>query len=299
MSTPAAPKAASTEHPVKQQSDLLPTLFGEGYDAYQIHASNFLISFVIHTVVVALLIWSAYWVTSHREEIKTQITQVFSPDDVSPYVLQPSKTQVGGGGGGGDRDKLQAPKGGLPKQSMQQITPPAVVIRNPNPKLAVEATVVVPPNITLPHSAQLGDPMSGILNGPPSNGTGSGGGIGSGYGGGVGSGRGPGVGPGRGGGIGGGVYRVGGGVTAPRTLYDPEPEYSEEARKARYQGTVVLRIVVGPDGRAHDVHIQRSLGMGLDEKAIETIQKWRFEPSRKDGQAVAVMVDVEINFRLY
>ncbi len=84
----------------------------------------------------------------------------------------------------------------------------------------------------------LGNPMSSIPSGPPSNGTGAGGGIGSGYGGGVGSGTGPGVGPGRGGGIGGGVFRVGGGVSAPRALDTPDPEYSEEARKAKYQGTV-------------------------------------------------------------
>jgi TonB family protein len=58
-------------------------------------------------------------------------------------------------------------------------------------------------------------------------------------------------------------------------------------------------VVVGPDGRVHDLRIQRSLGMGLDEKAIEAVKTWRFEPSRKDGQAVAVEVNVEVNFRLY
>ena len=81
-----------------------------------------------------------------------------------------------------------------------------------------------------------GDPLGKL--GPPSNGPGSGGGIGSGNGGGVGSGKGGGFGPGEGGGVGGGVFRVGGGVTAPALLYKVEPEYSEEARKAKYQGTV-------------------------------------------------------------
>ena len=107
------------------------------------------------------------------------------------------------------------------------------------------------------------------------------------------------MGPGWGGGIGGGAYRVGGGVTAPRVIYAPDPEFSEEARKAKFQGTVVLWLIVGVDGRTHEIRIQRSLGMGLDEKAIEAIRQWRFDPSRKDGIPVAVQINVEVNFRLY
>jgi len=157
--------------------------------------------------------------------------------------------------------------------------------------------VVVPPDIKLPQTGPLGDPMAAV--GPPSNGPGFGGGIGSGSGGGVGSGRGPGVGPGWGGGIGGGPYRVGGGVSAPRAIFSPDPEYSEEARKAKYQGTVVLWVVVGADGRPHDLRVTRSLGLGLDEKAMEAVRTWKFEPAKKDGQAVAVQVNIEVNFRLY
>ena len=115
----------------------------------------------------------------------------------------------------------------------------------------------------------------------------------------MGSGYGPGVGPGHGGGIGGGAYRVGGGVSAPKVLYQPEPEYSEEARKNKWQGTVLLRIIVGTDGRAHDISVIQSLGMGLDEKAIEAVKTWRFEPGRNLGQAVPVEVAVEVNFHLY
>jgi periplasmic protein TonB len=173
-----------------------------------------------------------------------------------------------------------------------------VVVRNENPKLPVDPTVVGPPRIQLPQLGRPGDLLSGLL-GPPSSGTGSGGGIGSGSGGGVGPGYGPGVGPGSGGGIGGGVYRVGGGVTAPRPVYAPDPDYSEEARKAKFQGTVVLWMVVGPDGRPRDIRVARSAGMGLDEKALEAVRTWRFEPGRKDGQPVAVQVNVEVSFRLY
>jgi TonB family protein len=230
----------------------------------------------------------------------TEITTLIAPtDDVPP--LPPSKTQVGGGGGGGDRDKFQASKGKLPKLAMEQITPPMVVVRNDHPKLAVEPTVVIPPEVKLAavNLPNLGDPMSHLPSGPPSNGTGAGGGIGSGYGGGVGSGTGPGVGPGEGGGIGGGVFRVGGGVSPPRTLYDPEPEYSEEARKAKYQGVCVLYVEVGADGRPRNIRVVRTLGLGLDEKAMEAVKTWKFEPGMKDGKPVAVAVNIEVTFHLY
>lgn len=236
--------------------------------------------------------------TPVQEEVVTLIAPPLS--EYMPISQKPEDT-IGGGGGGGDRDLLQAPKGRLPKQAMEQFTPPAVVVRNPEPKLAMEPTVVVPPAVRLPtvNTPNLGDPMAAIPAGPPSSGTGSGGGIGSGAGGGVGSGDGPGVGPGRGGGIGGGVFRVGGGVSAPRAVHTPDPEYSAEARKAKYQGTVVLWLIVDPEGRPRDIKVARQLGMGLDQKAMEAVRNWRFEPAMKDGQPVAVQINVEVNFRLY
>ncbi len=232
----------------------------------------------------------------------TQQITLVAPD-ISDYMplSQKRNDQIGGGGGGGDHDKMVAPKGKLPKFSMQQITPPAMVIRNDNPKLAVTPTVVVPPQVKLATAAalNLGDPKSALPAGPASNGTGLGGGIGSGSGGGIGSGTGPGVGPGRGGGIGGGVFRVGGGVSAPRVLENPSPDYSEEARKAKYQGTVVLWLIVDANGKPRDVRVARSLGMGLDQKAIEAVRQWKFQPAMKDGTPVAVQINVEVNFHLY
>jgi TonB family protein len=112
-------------------------------------------------------------------------------------------------------------------------------------------------------------------------------------------GEGPGVGAGRGGGFGNGPYRVGGEVSAPHAIYDPEPEYSEEARKAKYQGVVVLQVVIGADGRPRDIRVARTLGMGLDQKAIGAVRQWRFEPALKGSQPVAVVVNIEVNFRLY
>lgn len=275
---------------------VLPTLFGEGYGEYRPHTGPFVFSYLANVLIISLVMWSGHWMFAHREEVKQRVEGLVT--DISPYVLPPSAREAGGGGGGGDRDKLQASKGSPPKFAAEQITPPMVVRRNEDPKLTADATVIGPPQLTLPQTAVVGDPLSGVL-GPPSNGTGSGGGIGSGSGGGVGSGRGPGVGPGAGGGIGGGLYRVGGGVSAPKTLFAPDPEYSEEARKAKYQGTVLLWLVVGPDGRPRDLRIVRSVGMGLDEKALDAVRTWRFEPARKDGQPVAVQIQVEVSFRLY
>ncbi len=267
---------------------------------YSYKKNGVLGSTVAHVILLAVIIGGTMLARRVVQHIThaPNITTLIVPGDVPP--LPPSKTKVGGGGGGGDRDKLQASKGKLPKFSMQQIVPPMAVVRNQNPKLTAEPTVVVPPDIKLASNnlPNLGDPMSGVV-GPPSNGTGSGGGIGSGAGGGVGSGSGPGVGPGYGGGIGGGVFRVGGGVSAPKTLYAPDPEYSEEARKAKYQGTCVLWLIVGPDGRPRDIRIARSLGLGLDEKAIEAVKQWKFEPAMKDGKPVAVQINVEVDFRLY
>jgi periplasmic protein TonB len=255
----------------------------------------------VHAVLIALLIGGTMFARRQVTVAKVNgpVMPILSDSDIP--ALPPSKTQVGGGGGGGDRDKLAATKGKLPKLAMEQFTPPMVVVRNENPKLPMEPTVVVPPQIKLAMNnlPNLGDPMAAIPNGPLSNGTGSGGGIGSGSGGGVGSGEGPGVGPGRGGGIGGGVFHVGGGVSAPRPIFQPDPEYSEEARKAKYQGTVVLGLVVGPDGRPRDMKVLRSLGLGLDEKAIDAVKNWRFDPALKDGKPVAVYISVEVDFRLY
>jgi TonB family protein len=101
------------------------------------------------------------------------------------------------------------------------------------------------------------------------------------------------------GGVTGGVQGgVASGVTAPIPLFKPEPEYSEAARKAKYQGTVVMAVTVDATGRVGDAKVIRSLGLGLDEKAIEAVQKWRFRPGTKDGKAVAVQTEVEMSFRL-
>jgi len=252
-------------------------------------------SFVVSTGFQVLVVAAAFWVFSIPAVQKTMLrgAAVFLPD------LAPADVKINkGGGGGGNRSPLPASKGALPKVAPRQFTPPSAVIQNPNPKLTMDPTILAPPDVQMPNvnMSQYGDPLAKL--GPPSNGPGYGGGIGSGHGGGVGPGGGGGYGPGSDGGFGGGAFKVGNGVTAPIVLYKKEPEYSEEARKAKYQGTVVLYIEVDPSGRAVNPKVVRSLGLGLDEKALEAVRQWKFKPGYKDGKPVTVAATIEVNFRL-
>jgi TonB family protein len=94
------------------------------------------------------------------------------------------------------------------------------------------------------------------------------------------------------------ALRIGGGVTAPKVLSKVEPEYTEEARTAKYQGTVVLAVEIRPDGFADNIRVVRGLGLGLDENAMTAVRQWQFQPGTKDGAAVTVQATIEVNFRL-
>jgi TonB family protein len=95
------------------------------------------------------------------------------------------------------------------------------------------------------------------------------------------------------------VYKIGNGVTPPRVIRQSDPEFSEKARRAHFQGTCILGLIVGEDGMPRSIKIIRPLGMGLDEKAIETVRAWKFEPASKDGKPVAVEIAIEVDFHLY
>lgn len=253
-------------------------------------ATSGLGSLAVHVVILGLMIW-----LGTNKAIQQQITKV-TGIELAPPILKPAPKQSGGGGGGGDRSPTPVSKGKLPKPAPKQFVPPTVVVRNEQPKLEMAPTIVadaMPPNVDM---TVFGDPLAGVR--APSNGTGSGAGIGSGKGGGVGSGTGQGAGPGSGGGFGGGAYRIGNGVSAPVALFKPDPEYSEEARKAKFQGSVMLQIVVDENGNPKDIKVIRPLGLGLDEKAIEAVQKWRFRAGILNGKPVPVRANVEVNFRL-
>jgi TonB family protein len=287
--TPAPPPLDLTSKPV-----LVRDIWGQ----YGRQKKSWAMSLALQSAVVL----SLFAVGSNRtvQQKVVQFIPLLDPalSEYEPPAAPPRDKLAHGGGGGGDGSPLAASRGRLPKPSLRQFTPPVAVVNNPDPKLTMEPTILAPPDVRLPevNMAQYGDPLAKI--GVASNGPGSGGGIGSGEGGGVGSGRGGGFGPGAGGGTGGGVFRVGGGVSAPTLISKVEPEYSEEARKAKYQGTVLLYVEVDPSGRAQNVRVVRSLGLGLDEKAIEAVRKWRFRPGYRDGRPVTVVATIEVNFRL-
>jgi protein TonB len=283
--------------PLKLESTPIPVK--DIWGSYNYKKNGALGSTAAHLFVLGLIIGSTF-ITMRRPvppSSKPQIrTTLIVPDD---YPLKPSRTQAGGGGGGGDGDLLQASLGRLPRSSMQQITPPVAVLRNPSPKLVAEATVIAPPDIKMVMNDRpdFGDPKSSAII--PSNGPGARGGIDDGSEGGVGPGHGRGVGPGDEAGWGGDAFRMGKGVTPPRVIYQTDPEFSEEARKAKHQGNCVLDLIVDATGRPTKIRVLNALGMGLDEKAIESVKNWKFEPGKKDGRDVAVEIAVEVDFHLY
>jgi TonB family protein len=255
-----------------------------------------ILSLGTHAVLCALILLFALdqWHTRQLQK-KMMATTV----DVTPFMPAANlKDTMGGGGGGGNHELLEASKGKLPKFAKTQIAPPQI-LRIDNPKLAAEPTVVMP-QIKLPDAQMpdLGVPQSSQVA-FASQGSGSGSGFGSGSGGGIGSGHGNGIGPGEGGGYGGGLYHVGGGVSNPILIYAPDPEFSDEARRAKYQGVCVVGLIVDPMGDPQHVRIVRPLGMGLDEKALAAVKAYKFKPAMLKGKAVAVEVDIEVNFRIY
>jgi TonB family protein len=257
---------------------ILPTLFGAGYGNYPVRRGNFAISLAVHAGLLAIVATWGLWLTDGAE-VRPQVISILHTE-ISPVRVSSSS---GTGGGGGEHQKLPDSKGSLPRFTRQQLTPPTIVVPREAPKLAVEMTLLGPPELSETQTSQVGNPLSEMI-GPPSNGSGTGGGIGTGQGGGIGGGT--------------GAYRVGGGVSAPFAIFDPDPEYSDEARQAKFQGTVMLSVVVGTDGRPREIRVQRSLGMGLDEKAVAAVRGWKFRPGMKDGVPAAVQINIEVVFRL-
>jgi TonB family protein len=225
------------------------------------------------------------------------------------FIASDSDTQSGGGGGGGNRQSGPIRRAeGVGHDSV------TVPVRKPAaPVAAVAELAAVADSYEVSSMAGLvldAKPLAsgtqdqiGLLTGGVSSGTstgpGSGGGAGSGVGTGIGPGTGPGIGPGSGGGIGGGVYHPGGSVTSPRVLTKVAPRYNDDALFRRVQGTVALELVVTKEGRPSEIRIVSSLDPGgLDQQAIEAVERWRFEPGRLAGAPVDVVVTVMLDFSI-
>ncbi|MGA8074660.1 MAG: energy transducer TonB [Candidatus Acidiferrales bacterium] len=260
------------------------------------------LSLAIHVVVLVLILVPLLPEIMSPHTTQARNYTVTPLDGLSPYMpkLPAGGKKAGGGGGGGEHNPIPASRGRLPKASYTQLAPPSV---HPpaNPRLQVPATILAVPDIKLqsPNLPNYGDPMAKLIT--DSNGTGGGGGIGTGQGTGVGSGDGAGVGPGHGWNTGGGYPSAGtGGYGIPECLFCPQPQFSDEAVKSKYMGTVTLQAIITADGRATDIHVVQGAGMGLDEKAIEGVRTWRFRPAvGPDGKPATVRQTIEVTFRLY
>jgi TonB family protein len=247
------------------------------------------VSITIHTGAIALVL-----LVSNRFAAQSPVAgRTLAVPLIAPYVPKmPSLNAVGGGGGA--HQSAPATAGHLPKIAPRQFVPPTLEIASARPKLAMDMSIEAPdamPDRQLPN---LGDPLARLLSG--SGGTGGPLGIGNAKGTGVGNRRGPGAGEGDD--ITGPVYRAGNGVTGPVLIHSVEPEFSEDARRAKYTGTVTLRADIDEKGHPRNLRLVRRLGMGLDEKAMEAVIQWLFRPGTKDGKAVAVSALIEVSFHL-
>jgi protein TonB len=177
----------------------------------------------------------------------------------------------------------------MPEFAKIQITPPkipvATRVQMPDPSIEAQPDLKMA-NSNMPN---LGDPKSPLVGDSMGSGSGTG----------IGSGSGSGFGPGSGGNAGGGIMHVGGGVSAPVPIFEVTPEFSEEARKAKFQGVVMVSLVVDAKGLPESVRVTRGVGMGLDEKAVAAVKQYRFKPAMMGGKPVAVEVNVEVNFQIF
>lgn len=256
------------------------------------------ISFGIHAVIITLVLSLAMRahniVTAAPNTILTKMDfKLYTPP---PPVTLPVAKAMGGGGGGGAHKVVEASKGHLPTIVRPQFAP-AQLAKFDHPKLAVEPSVQVsiPDNNNLPNLGVSNSPQIALA----SQGRGSGSGFGQGLGGGIGAGRGSGAGPGSGGGYGGGLMSVGGGVAAPMVIHSIQPEFTEEARRANYQGNVSIQLIVDSEGNPQNVRVAHHLGMGLDEKAIEAVRQYKFKPAMYQGHPVAVQIVIDVDFHLH
>jgi protein TonB len=211
----------------------------------------------------------------------------------------PAERAAHGGGGGGANDIIDAIKGRTPQQEELPLTPPQVPFLQ-NPQLPIDPAIAVdvklPDNPSMPNIGVHTSPNVSLVSGGPGGPTG----IGSGDRGGDGSGNGPGYGPGTDGGAGGGAYTAGvGGVSNPVPLLTPEAEFSDEARRQKFQGVCMISLIVDSRGYPQNPRVVQALGMGLDEKALEAVKLYRFKPATKDGKPVNARIWVAVNFRLY
>jgi periplasmic protein TonB len=233
----------------------------------------------------AILLVTFLMARSVRIVDSVRVASVMTLDTPPPMAL-PKRLAMGGGGG--QPGAAPVSKGAPPRFSPEQLLAPKVPVMDA--KLAVEPTIDVDARLKMPDDiATIGitkAPMVGVS-------------MGNGRGAGLGSGNGNGMGPGAGGNTGGGVREVGGSVSAPVEIFKVDPEFSDEARRAKLSGSVLVNLWVDQNGRPAHVRVLQGLGMGLDEKAIDAVRQFRFKPAMENGKPVTVELNVEVSFHIY
>lgn len=189
--------------------------------------------------------------------------------------------------GGGAQQAAPATLGKVEVLARRPLLPPLTRPLDRTPKLIVESAISM--EIAMPQINTIGDPLS-TVKGPTSLGRGNGPG-------GIGDGTGPGIGDQSGPGLGNFAERWRG-VTPPVVIHRVEPDYPDEARKARFQGSVLVYVEVDEQGRIRSIRVEKPAGLGLDEKAIEAVKQWRFRPATRDGRPVAVPARIDVSFHL-
>jgi protein TonB len=239
-----------------------------------------------HVVIILLILWIVAQHVVTAAPPKLTMTQIMAPP--IPPPIAPKTEQIGGGGG--QHDLAPVTQGHLPKLAQEQIVPPKAP-PTIAPKLAVDPAVVVQKDLKMADNTMpnIGAPSSTLNGFSMGNGNGTG----------LGSGSGSGIGPGSNGNTGGGVYHIGGSVKPPSVLTSVDPEFSEEARKAKFSGNVQVYLIVDEKGMPTHVRVVRGVGMGLDEKAVEAVRQYRFKPGMKDGKPVAVDLYIDVNFQIF
>ena len=258
------------------------------------------ISFITDVGFITLVLW---WGMTAHTRVAQLAPATVTPLDFTLYAPPPPRVMpvakaLGGGGGGGDHHPVPPTAGHVPTiVRIQPTFAPPQIVRVKAPELPVEPTmqVKIPDSTKLPN---LGMPQSQQVA-LATQGSGSGSGFGIGMGSGVGAGHGLGAGSGSGGGYGGGLMSVGGGVSAPQVLRSVEPQFTDEARRADYQGTAAIQLIVDSQGEPQNVRVLRHLGMGLDQKAVEAVRQYRFKPAMYQGHSVSVQMVIEVDFRLH
>lgn len=260
--------------------------------------SSTTVSFVAHVLIITLVLWWGMAIHNRVAPIATTVTPLdFTLYDPPPPVMKVARAS-GGGGGGGEHHLVAPTRGNLPKIVRVRPSPePPQLIRYERPKLPVEPTmqVRIPESNRLPNLGMPQSPQVALA----SQGSGRGSGFGFGMGGSIGMGHGSGAGPGSGGGYGGGLMSVGGGVSAPQVIHSVEANFTDEARRADFQGTASIQLIVDSQGNPQDVRVVHHLGMGLDEKAVDAVRRYRFRPAMYQGHPVSVQMVIEVEFRLH